>query len=120
MPNKTGLSEDETDAFAIVTNPLYEFANKFLVTALSMVKPKTCCLFLPVRYLEGIKRYTEIYSKYKPCNVFVYAQRLGCYKEVEVETGLVGERGVGSAVAYMWLCFDRDSWSNQDTKTEIE
>lgn len=50
----------------------------------------------------------------------MYAQRLGCYKEADVEAEVVGERGVGSAVAYMWLCFDRDAWSKKDTKTEIE
>lgn len=120
MPSRTGLSDDETDDFSIVTNPPYEFANKFLLGTLSVVKPKTCCLFLPVRYLEGIKRYNEIYSKFKPSKVLVYAQRLGCYKEADVEAGVVGERGVGSAVAYMWLCFDRDTWGKQETKTELE
>lgn len=106
--------------FAIVTNPPYEFANKFLKHTLEVVKPKTCSLFLPVRYLEGMKRYKEIYSKYKPCKVLVYAQRLGCFKESDVEAGIVNDHGIGSAVAYMWLCFDHDTWSSQDTKTEIE
>lgn len=120
MPSRTYLSDDETDNFAIVTNPPYKFANKFLLNTLSLVKPKTCCLFLPIRYLEGIKRYNEIYSKFKPSKILVYAQRLGCYKESDVEANNVNDHGVGSAVAYMWLCFDRDIWSNKDTKTEIE
>lgn len=114
-----GYNAKEND-FAIVTNPPYEFANKFLKHTLEVVKPKTCSLFLPVRYLEGMKRYKEIYSKYKPCKVLVYAQRLGCFKESDVEAGIVNDHGIGSAVAYMWLCFDRDTWSSQDTKTEIE
>jgi len=116
LPSYNGTDDD----FAIVTNPPYELANKFLKHTLESIKPKTCSLFLPVRYLEGKARYNEIYSKYKPCKVFVYAQRLGCFKEADVEAGVVGERGVGSAVAYMWLCFDRDTWSSQETKTEIE
>lgn len=108
------------DDFAIVTNPPYELANKFLIHTMNVIKPKTCSLFLPIRYLEGLKRYKEVYSKFKPCKVLVYAQRLGCFKETDVEAGIVDEYGVGSAVAYMWLCFDRDTWSNQETKTEIE
>lgn len=112
--------DNDTNDFAIVTNPPYEFANKFLKHTLESIKPKTCSLFLPVRYLEWMKRYNEIYSKYKPCKVLVYAKRLGCYKESDVEMGRVDDHGIGGAVAYMWLCFDRDTWSSPSTKTEIE
>lgn len=108
------------DDFAVVTNPPYKYANEFLKHTLEDIKPKTCCVFLPVRYLEGKTRYNEIYSKYKPCKVLMYVQRLGCFTDKDVEDGKVSERGVGSAVAYMWLCFDRDNWSNQETKTELE
>ena len=108
------------DDFAIVTNPPYEKANEFLIHTMSIVKPKTCCVFLPIRYLEGSKRYSQIYSRFKPSKVFVYAQRLGCFKESDAEAGIVTDKGVGSAVAYMWLCFDRDTWNSQSTKTEIE
>ena len=106
--------------FAIVTNPPYEFANKFLEHTLTIIKPKTCCLFLPVRYLEGQKRYDCIYSKYKPSKVLMYVKRLGCFTEKDVKEGKVTERGIGSAVAYMWLCFDRDTWLDPNTKTELE
>ena len=106
--------------FAIVTNPPYEYAYKFLQLTLSTIMSKTRCLFLPVRYLEGQKRYDFIYSKYKPSKIFIYVKRLGCFTEKDVEEGNVTERGVGSAVAYMWLCFDRDTWLDQKTKTELE
>lgn len=106
--------------FSIVTNPPYKTANKFLKYTLEVIKPRTCCVFLPIRYLEGKRRYAEIYSKYKPCKVLIYVSRLGCYTEKDVAEGKVTEYGVGSAVAYMWLCFDRDTWSKPDAKTEIE
>ena len=35
-------------------------------------------------------------------------------------TDIVTKRGVGSAVAYMWLCFDRDTWLDPNEKTELE
>ena len=112
--------DNDTDNFAIVTNPPYEYANKFLQHTLESIKPKTCCLFLPVRYLEGQKRYDTIYNKYKPCKVLMYVKRLGCFTEKDIEEGKVTERGVGSAVAYMWLCFDRDTWLDPKTKMELE
>lgn len=116
--NSFSVSGD--DGYSIVTNPPYALANEFLIHALRDIKPRTCCLFLPVRYLEGRKRYNAVYTKFKPSKVFVYAQRLGCFKESDVEAGLVGERGVGSAVAYMWLCFDSETMLDKATKTEIE
>ena len=116
----TNSFEVSTSGFAIVTNPPYEFANKFLEHTLTTIKPKTCCLFLPVRYLEGQKRYDCIYSKYKPRKVLMYVKRLGCFTEKDVKEGKVTERGVGSAVTYMWLCFDRDTWLDPNEKTELE
>lgn len=50
----------------------------------------------------------------------MYVKRLGCFTEKDVEEGNATECGVGSAVAYMWLCFDRDTWLDQKTKTELE
>ena len=49
--------------FAIVTNPPYKFADKFLLHALADLKPAVCCAFLPLRYLEGEKRFDMIYKK---------------------------------------------------------
>lgn len=69
--------------------------------------PSFLAVFLPVRYLEGIKRYKEIYSNYTPSDVIVFARRYGCYKESDVEAGIVNDHGIGSAVAYMWLCFTK-------------
>lgn len=108
------------DDFAVVTNPPYEFANKFLLHTLEVVKPRSCCVFLPVRYLEGQKRYDAIYSKYRPSKILMYVRRLGCFTEKDAAEGKVTERGVSSAVAYMWLCFDRDTWSDPAAKTELE
>lgn len=115
-----GMTDYEKNQFAIVTNPPYERANEFLKYTFEKVIPSVCCVFLPVRYLEGQQRYNEIYSKFKPSKVLMYVKRLGCYKQSDVEAGVVTERGVGSAVAYMWLIFERDKWSKYETKTEIE
>lgn len=109
------------DDFAIVTNPPYKVANEFLKHTLEVVQPKACCVFLPVRYLEGIERYEKIYSKHKPSKILMYVRRLGCFTLKDIAAGKkLTEYGVGSAVAYMWLCFDRDTYDKKDAKTELE
>ena len=105
-------------SWQIITNPPYNVADKFLVHCLRM-KPKFLAVFLPVRYLEGIKRYKEIYSKYTPSDVIVFARRYGCYKESDIEAGKVNDHGIGSAVAYMWLCFTRQNSGDYCCETKL-
>lgn len=111
----------DVNATQIVTNPPYKYADDFIVKCLSANKPDFLGVFLPIRYLEGKKRYMQIYSKYKPSDVIVFAKRLGCYKDSDVKNGVViTEYGIGSAVAYMWLCFTKNKttglYDNIDTK----
>ena len=106
------------NSWQIVTNPPYKMADKFLLQCLSM-RPSFLAVFLPVRYLEGIKRYKEIYSKYTPSDVIVFARRYGCYKESDVEAGVVSDHGIGSAVAYMWLCFTKRMDGTYGSETKL-
>ena len=102
----------------IVTNPPYNMVDRFLQHCLSMV-PSFLAVFLPVRYLEGMKRFKDIYSKYVPSDVIVFAQRYGCYKELDKESGIVTDRGVGSAIAYMWLCFKKKEDGSYGNETKL-
>lgn len=115
-----GLEEfpDPLSSWQIVTNPPYNMADKFLLHCLSM-RPSFLAVFLPVRYLEGIKRYKEIYSIYTPSDVIVFARRYGCYKESDAEAGKVNDHGIGSAVAYMWLCFTKKVDGTYGSETKL-
>lgn len=106
------------NSWQIVTNPPYKMTDKFLLQCLSM-RPSFLAVFLPVRYLEGIKRYKEIYSNYTPSDVIVFARRYGCYKESDVEAGVVSDHGIGSAVAYMWLCFTKRMDGTYGSETKL-
>lgn len=106
------------NSWQIVTNPPYKMTDKFLLQCLSM-RPSFLAVFLPVRYLEGIKRYKEIYSNYMPSDVIVFARRYGCYKESDVEAGVVSDHGIGSAVAYMWLCFTKRMDGTYGSETKL-
>lgn len=54
--------------FAIVTNPPYKYATEFVLHALELV-PNGClvCLFLKTTFLEGKRRYNEIFKNTPPC-----------------------------------------------------
>jgi hypothetical protein len=110
--------EGKSSAFQIVTNPPYEKANDFLLHSLSL-SPAFLAAFLPVRYLEGKQRYIDIYSKYIPSDVIVFARRYGCYKEADLEAGIVTDHGIGSAVAYMWLCFKKQDDGSYGKETKL-
>ena len=104
----------------IITNPPYNAADDFILHALGTLETDYLAVFLPVRYLEGSKRYLEIYKHYKPCDVVVFARRLGCYKDSDVKSGAkITDHGIASAVAYMWLCFYGPTMRDKSTKTEL-
>ena len=112
MPEKGGRG--------IITNPPYNVADDFILHALSTLKADYLAVFLPVRYLEGSKRYLEIYQHYKPRDVIVFARRLGCYKDSDVKSGVkITDHGIASAVAYMWLCFFRPTMMDKSAETKL-
>lgn len=106
--------------YVVVMNPPYEFATEFILRTLEFVKPRWLCVFLPVRYLEGQKRFDQIYSRFVPCSVLMYKRRLGCYRESDKEAGKATDRGIASAVAYSWICWDRDTMSKPGTETVLK
>ena len=112
MPEKGGRG--------IITNPPYNVADDFILHALCTLKADYLAVFLPVRYLEGSKRYLEIYQHYKPRDVIVFARRLGCYKDSDVKRGVkITDHGIASAVAYMWLCFFRPTMMDKNAETKL-
>ena len=100
--------------YAVVMNPPYKLATEFILHTLEKIKPQLFCIFLPIRYLEGKDRYEKIYSKYRPDTILTYSSRLGCYKDSDEVAGKVTSRGIASAVAYVWICFNKDNWSDPD------
>lgn len=113
-------SMSEKGGRGIITNPPYNVADDFILHALSTLKADYLAVFLPVRYLEGSKRYLEIYQHYKPRDVIVFARRLGCYKDSDVKSGVkITDHGIASAVAYMWLCFFRPTMMDKNAETKL-
>ena len=91
----------------ILTNPPYKFACEFVLKALDFIeKGNKVYMFLKLTFLEGKKRFKELFSKYPPKTIYVFSERVMCAKNGEFEAIKAG--GGGSAVAYAWFVWEKD------------
>ena len=93
------------ETLAILTNPPYKYAKEFVLKALDLLNNgEFCFMFLKLTFLEGKKRYNELFSKCPPCQVLVFSERVLCAKNADFEDM---KRGGGSAVAYAWFVWEK-------------
>ena len=98
------LMERRPLANTIITNPPYKLAGKFISHAIDLGVGKHAWL-LRLAFLEGKRRYRDLYSKHPPAAVYVFSERL---------TIIRGDHdaawyGTGKT-AYAWLVWRKD-WS---------
>ena len=97
LPDSLTLSAKST--FAVITNPPYKYAMEVLLHALELVRDGDfVCMFVKTTFLEGKKRYKELFSKQPPMLLLQFVDRILCAKNGDFEEA----RKQGSAVAYMW------------------
>lgn len=108
------LELDKIDkGFSILTNPPYSLSTEFVLKALDLVEDgQYVIMLLRLSFLEGKKRYKQIFSKLQPKYVFVCSERLLCAKNADFE-GM--KTGGGSAVSYAWFVWKKGDY----TSTEI-
>lgn len=103
----------------IISNPPYSLTTEFIEHMLNELKPgHKMALFLKLQALEGRARYQKIFSQGKLRRVYVYVDRVACYKNDERyqknEDGSLildkdgNPKKVGSACAYMWAVWEAD------------
>lgn len=98
----------------IITNPPYKYALEFVLKALEILAPGyKCYMFLKLQFLEGKKRFEQLFSKTPPKTVYVFSERILCAKNGEFQKM---RDGGGSAVAYAWFVWEA-GWSGT---TEIK
>lgn len=92
--------------FAIVTNPPYKIALEFVLHALELV-PEGCyvCMFVKTTFLEGKRRYSELFSSQPPYMVLQFIERIICAKNGDFEEA----KKIGSAVSYCWMIWKKGS-----------
>lgn len=91
--------------FCILTNPPYKFACEVVKHSLNLL-PTGCysIMFLKTTFLEGKRRYEELFSKTPPKYVFQYISRVLCAKNGEFD--YMRTHG-GSAVSYAMYVFQK-------------
>ena len=98
------LSSSGTYDGDIVTNPPFSLSTEFVLKALDYIKEgHKVAMFLKIQFLEGSKRYSNIFEKYPPKRIYVAVNRYGCTKN-----GIFDENGnYGSAICYCWYIWEK-------------
>lgn len=86
----------------IVTNPPYKLATEFVTKALDTVTVgNKVCYFLKIQFLEGAKRYEELYKHNESKHVFVYSKRISTARDGEFE------KHKSTAMCHAWFVWEK-------------
>ena len=89
----------------ILTNPPYKYAMEFILHSLDLLNDgQYCIMFLKTTFLEGKKRYNELFTKYPPKYMFQFVNRIICAKNGDFDAMI---KGGGSSVAYAWFIWEK-------------
>ena len=93
------------DKMSILTNPPYKSALELIQHSLKLLSDNNyCIMLLKIQFLEGKKRYKELFSINPPTYMFVFSERLLCAKNGDFQKM---KDGGGSAVAYAWYVWQK-------------
>lgn len=89
----------------VLTNPPYKLALEFVQKALDLLPDGgVCAMFLKTTFLEGQKRWSELFRERRPRYVFQFVKRVLCAKNADFARMV---KGGGSAVAYAWFVWEK-------------
>ena len=89
----------------ILTNPPYKYAMEFVLHALDLLPEGAyCAMFLKLLFLEGQKRYSELFCKHPPKKILVFSRRMICARNGKFGAD---DRENTSAVAYGWFIWQK-------------
>ena len=95
------LETTELRAPIILTNPPYKDALPFILHAIELGADYVY-MFLKTTFLEGQKRYKELFSKYPPKEIWVFSAREQCALNNNEE-----EFKKSSAASYSWFIWEK-------------
>ena len=91
------------DCKTILTDPPYKYAMEFVLHALKILPEYgLCIMFLKTTFLEGIKRYKNLFKDNPPCIVAQFKQRIQCALNGHFE-----KYTTSSAAAYAWFIWQK-------------
>lgn len=92
----------------IIMNPPYSVIEPFVMKALGIAE-KGVLMLGRLQLLEGQGRYENIFKDYPPTRVYIYVDRINCYKNGDFSIKQ------SSAQAYAWFYWDLETF-NKETK----
>lgn len=87
----------------ILTNPPYKYALEIIKHSLDILEEgQLCCMFLKTTFIEGKKRYKELFSVNPPKYIYQFSERVNCAMNGDFE-----KYNYNSAVAYAWFVWEK-------------
>jgi hypothetical protein len=86
---------------SLVTNPPFNLIDRFLLHALDSGFEKVA-FFARTAWVEGGKRYDNVWSKYPPIRIWQFSSRQTLWRGDDPDP-----RTVGGAIAFAWFIFER-------------
>lgn len=88
-----------TNVDYIIMNPPYGVIEPFVMKMIG-INCKKIIMLGRLQFLEGEGRYKNILSKFPPSDIYVYVDRVACFKNGDVK------QKMASAQAYAWFVWD--------------
>lgn len=85
----------------IIMNPPFKTLEPFIIRALEIAK-KGVITLARLQALEGQTRYEKVFSNYPPSDIYVYIERINCWKNGVRPTE-------SSAQAYCWIIWNKSN-----------
>ena len=83
----------------IIMNPPYSIIEPFVMRSLGIAN-KGILMLGRLQFLEGEKRFENILAEYPPTDIYVYVDRIACFKNGDIS------QKMSSAQAYAWFYWD--------------
>ena len=96
----------------IIMNPPYSVIEPFVMHSLGIAN-KGVLMLGRLQFLEGEKRFENIFKDNPPTDVYIYVDRIACFKNGDVK------QKMASAQAYAWFYFDLQEMENNNYETKI-
>ncbi len=101
---------DGIDLDWIITNPPFNKAEDFVHRWYNDMEPvENFALLLRMNWMEGVRRYNEVFSKYPPAYIYPYAER------VPIVAGRLDRKGT-TQMPYAWFVWERTKAKYQNTR----
>ena len=82
-----------------IMNPPYSIIEPFVMRSLGIAN-KGILMLGRLQFLEGEKRFENILAEYPPTDIYVYVDRIACFKNGDIS------QKMSSAQAYAWFYWD--------------